>query len=113
MDGKVSTNDEKPEPLVLGQQEQDGYPASDSTSLRRCSPLPQPSRENSANSISLLAGLEELLESTSSTPAEIFTFDYRGSSAVDKHYTKPMLPWIITEIKDQRKYEKVRVFFLM
>ena len=36
-----------------------------------------------------------------------FDLVYRGKSEVDRHYTKPMLPWIISEIKNQNKLEKV------
>lgn len=68
----------------------------------------QSSRENSASSISLLAGLEEFLENSAvSSASEIFLLTHRGSSEVDRHYTKPMLPWIIAEIKNQNKFEKV------
>lgn len=38
-----------------------------------------------------------------------FSFKYRGSTEVDRHYSKPMLPWIISEIKNQQKSEDVRV----
>ena len=38
-----------------------------------------------------------------------FTFKYRGSTEVDRHYSKSMLPWIISEIKNQQKSEDVRV----
>lgn len=72
------------------------------------SPTSSLSRENSSNSASFLAGLEEMLENTgASLRSEIFMLTYRGSTEVDRHYTKPMLPWIIAEIKNQRKYEKV------
>lgn len=66
----------------------------------------QASRENSNNSIKLLAGLEEFLESSASA-TETFLLTYRGRSELDRHYTKPMLPWIIAEIKNQNKIEKV------
>uniref|UniRef100_A0A0P4WCG4 Rab-GAP TBC domain-containing protein n=1 Tax=Scylla olivacea TaxID=85551 RepID=A0A0P4WCG4_SCYOL len=38
-----------------------------------------------------------------------FCFKYRGSTEVDRHYSKPMLPWIISEIKNQQKSEDVLV----
>ncbi|KAG0719497.1 TBC1 domain family member 1 [Chionoecetes opilio] len=38
-----------------------------------------------------------------------FSFKYRGSTEVDRHYSKPMLPWIISEIKNQQKSEEVSV----
>ena len=66
-------------------------------------------REDSTNRISLLAGLEEFIES-SSAPCEVLNCSYRGSSEVDRHYTRPMLPWIIAEIKNQSKFDKVRSF---
>lgn len=38
---------------------------------------------------------------------EEFSFFYRGSTEVDRHYSKPMLPWIISEIKNRQKKEEV------
>lgn len=38
---------------------------------------------------------------------EVFDLVYRGSSEIDRHYTKPMLPWIISEIKNQHKVIQV------
>ncbi|XP_047736241.1 uncharacterized protein LOC108675467 [Hyalella azteca] len=70
----------------------------------------QPSRENSGTGAAILAGLEELLDNAGASHiTEIFMLTYRGSSEVDRHYTKAMLPWIIAEIKNQKKYEKVKV----
>ena len=68
----------------------------------------QPSRENSGNSISLLAGLEEFLEN-SATSTESFLLNYCGRSELDRHYSKSMLPWIIAEIKNQNKFETVKL----
>lgn len=42
-------------------------------------------------------------------PGQRFSFKYRGSTEVDRHYSKPMLPWIISEIKNQQKSEDVQV----
>lgn len=41
---------------------------------------------------------------------EVFELVYRGNSEIDMHYTKPMLPWIISEIKNQLKAIKVSIF---
>ena len=62
-----------------------------------------------SNENSLLLGLEEFIESSTSSNSDVFQMSYRGSSEVDRHYTKPMLPWIIAEIKNQNKFEKVNV----
>ncbi|XP_068231745.1 TBC1 domain family member 1 isoform X2 [Palaemon carinicauda] len=40
---------------------------------------------------------------------EIFHLIYRGSTEIDRHYSKPMLPWIISEIKNQQKSVEVTV----
>ncbi|XP_069162661.1 TBC1 domain family member 1 [Procambarus clarkii] len=40
---------------------------------------------------------------------EAFFLVYRGSTEVDRHYSKPMLPWIISEIKNRQKSIKVTV----
>ncbi|XP_076031403.1 TBC1 domain family member 1-like isoform X2 [Oratosquilla oratoria] len=40
---------------------------------------------------------------------DLFHLYYRGSSEVDKHYTKPMLPWIISEVKNRKQKDPVRV----
>ncbi|XP_042241849.1 uncharacterized protein LOC121879310 [Homarus americanus] len=38
-----------------------------------------------------------------------FSLVYRGSTEVDRHYSKPMLPWIISEIKNRQKSVEVTV----
>nr|XP_053629141.1 TBC1 domain family member 4-like [Cherax quadricarinatus] len=38
-----------------------------------------------------------------------FSLVYRGSTEVDRHYSKPMLPWIISEIKNRQKSVQVTV----
>ncbi|CAL4095349.1 unnamed protein product, partial [Meganyctiphanes norvegica] len=40
---------------------------------------------------------------------ETFRMIYRGNSEVDRHYTKPMLPWIISEVKNRQKSDEVIV----
>ncbi|XP_071550765.1 TBC1 domain family member 1 [Panulirus ornatus] len=40
---------------------------------------------------------------------ETFSLVYRGSTEVDRHYSKPMLPWIISEIKNRQKSVEVIV----
>lgn len=44
---------------------------------------------------------------------EVFDFVYRGSSEIDRHYTKPMLPWIISEIKNQHKLLQVCIIIFL
>lgn len=37
--------------------------------------------------------------------------DYFGFAAMDRRFSAPMLPWIISEIKRRNKREKVRITF--
>lgn len=36
--------------------------------------------------------------------------DYFGFAAMDRRFSAPMLPWIISEIKRRNKREKVRIY---
>lgn len=38
---------------------------------------------------------------------DTFHMTYRGNSEIDRHYSKPMLPWIISEIKNRHKAVQV------
>ncbi|XP_027224440.1 TBC1 domain family member 1 isoform X1 [Penaeus vannamei] len=40
---------------------------------------------------------------------DTFHMTYRGNSEIDRHYSKPMLPWIISEIKNRHKAVQVTV----
>ncbi|KAK3867460.1 hypothetical protein Pcinc_027094 [Petrolisthes cinctipes] len=59
--------------------------------------------------VEILMDLEMENNSEGGTTGETFTLRYRGSTEVDRHYSKPMLPWIIAEIKNQQKAEDVTV----
>ena len=45
------------------------------------------------------------------TTMKLIPADYMGSTAMDRRFSGPMLPWITSEIKKQRSRERVSNFF--
>lgn len=44
---------------------------------------------------------------------KLITVHYLGFTAMDRRFSNPMLPWIVSEIRKRDYYERVRSFFII
>jgi hypothetical protein len=44
---------------------------------------------------------------------KLYPVEYLGFTAMDKRFSRPMLPWVIAEIKRRGTSEKVRLKFVI